>query len=60
MTSLAPGDRVRLADERDDTIGTVVRTGTDPHGNVWAVVDFPYREITLGADALTHANPRAR
>ena len=57
---VAAGDRVRLADERDDTVGTVLRTGSDPHGNGWAVVEFPYRTITIGADALTIADPRRR
>ena len=54
---VAAGDRVRLADHRDDTVGTVLRTGSDPHGNGWAIVDFPHRTIEIGTDALTIADP---
>ena len=52
MTALRPGDRVRFTPSDHDETGTVVRTGTDPYANAYAVVDLPTRRIEVGVAAL--------
>lgn len=47
------GDRVRLSiDGEPDDVGTVRRTGTDPHGGPYAIVDWPHESTVVSLDAL--------
>ena len=52
MTGPTPGDVVQLTVGPHEDHGTVIKTGTDPYGNPYAVVDLPTRRVGVGVDML--------